>query len=161
MITAHARRILGPSPVFLAGTLSVAIAVVVVVSPTCAQDFQSVPKGATAPGSNAIILSGRPGASDDGICDDIGPGLLVGDDVLRVAPGKSDPYQPAIHDPFSGGNGVIDSVPAGDDVLSAVICPGPDGILQTVPNGDDQIATIRDPASYAAWLVPVVSGTVA
>ena len=25
---------------------------------------------------------------------------------------------------------------------------------------DDQIETIRDPASYAAWLVPVVSGTV-
>jgi hypothetical protein len=25
---------------------------------------------------------------------------------------------------------------------------------------DDQIETIRDPQSYAAWLVPVVSGTV-
>ena len=26
---------------------------------------------------------------------------------------------------------------------------------------EDQIATIRDPASYAVWLVPVVSGVVA
>jgi hypothetical protein len=25
---------------------------------------------------------------------------------------------------------------------------------------DDQIETIRDPGSYAAWLVPVVSGAV-
>jgi len=32
---------------------------------------------------------------------------------------------------------------------------------EVVAHFEDQIATIRDPASYAAWLVPVVSGVVA
>ena len=31
---------------------------------------------------------------------------------------------------------------------------------EVVAHFDDQLATIRDPASYAAWLVPVVSGVV-
>lgn len=34
------------------------------------------------------------------------------------------------------------------------------GRAEAVARWDDQIETLRDPASYAAWLVPVVSGTV-
>ena len=142
MMITHARRAVAAPLLPLARTLGLAIVLIAAALPASAQDFQSVAKGAVAPGSNGIILSGRPGASDDGICNDITPGLLVGDDVLRVAPGRSDPNQPAIHDPFTGGNGVINSIPAGDDALSAVICPGSDTVLQSVPAGDDQISTI-------------------
>jgi len=109
--------------------------------PVCAQDFQLVAKGATAPGSNRIILGGEPGVTDDGICNDVTSALLGGDDILLVAPGKSDPYQPTVRDPSSGGNGIIDSVAAGDDTLSRVICPGGDSILQSVPGGDDVVVT--------------------
>jgi SAM-dependent methyltransferase len=34
------------------------------------------------------------------------------------------------------------------------------GAAEAAAHFDDQIATIRDPASYAAWLVPVVAGVV-
>ena len=42
------------------------------------------------------------------------------------------------------------------EVLAVQLAIGHD---EAVALWDDQIATIRDPASYAAWLVPVVSGT--
>jgi cysteine-rich repeat protein len=133
-------RVRSASPPSLARMVALAFTMIGAALPAYAQDFQYVAKGATAPGSNVVIYSGRTGLTDDGICNDITPALLGGDDVLRVAPGKSDPYQPAIHDPFSGGNGVIDSVPAGDDTLTTVICPGVDGQFQSTPSGDDIVA---------------------
>jgi cysteine-rich repeat protein len=119
--------------------LVLAVLIVGTAFPTWAQDFQFRATGAMAPPSNIAILAGpQGGLLDNGICDDITPALLGGDDVLLVPPGKSDPYQPEIR---AGGNGVIDSVPASDDTLSAVICPGGDNILQSIPSGDDLIAT--------------------
>ena len=142
-MTTHSRCAAAPSrpSVGLACALAVGVVLLAAALPVCAQDFQLVAKGATAPGSNRIILGGEPGVTDDGICNDVTSVLLGGDDILLVAPGKSDPYQPTVRDPSSGGNGIIDSVAAGDDTLSRVICPGGDSILQSVPGGDDVVVT--------------------
>ncbi len=84
----------------------------------------------------AIILPGQAG-SNDGICNDTI--VAQGDDVVRVGAGKSDPSRIAISDPI-GGNGVIDSTPGGDDVLTAVICPGPDSTIQTIRDSADEVS---------------------
>lgn len=83
-----------------------------------------------------IILPGTPG-NTDGICNDTI--VAQGDDVVRVGGGKSQPGMVAIAD-GPGGNGSIDSTPAGDDVLTAVICPGTDGTIETVRDPSDALA---------------------
>src|SRR5262245_8445970 len=97
---------------------------VVVARPSAAQDYQSIAKGSAAPPNNGIIPSGTPGNSDDGICN-VGPGVVQPDDVLRIVAGQSEPRMRAIRASVAG-TGTIESTPAGDDVVTAVICPGPD-----------------------------------
>jgi len=115
---------------------------------TAAQDYQSVAKGSTAPASNAIILSGPPGNNDDGICNDVTPAMitLLGvDDHVRVLPGNSEPRMRAVAGSATASASApstVESTPAGDDVLTAVICPGIDSTLQSIPAGDDQLLTV-------------------
>lgn len=94
--------------------------------------------------SNGVVLGGglpngaiiRPGAGD-GICRDaIVP---LGDDVVRVGTGASDPRRIAVG---PGPNAAINSTPAGDDLLTGVICPGPDSIFQTVPDPADVLSAV-------------------
>ena len=105
-----------------------------------AKDYQSVPLGGVAAATNGIISSGTPGNNDDGICNDVTPLLVLGDDVLRILPGKSEPRQRGVRASISG-PGAIESTPSGDDVLTAVICPGIDSVLQSIVAGDDQSFT--------------------
>jgi cysteine-rich repeat protein len=75
-----------------------------------------------------------PGAAD-GICrDTIVP---AGDDVVRVVAGQSEPRMIAVR---AGSNGTIESVAAGDDLATALICAGADGVIDSTPAGDGQIA---------------------
>ncbi len=105
-----------------------------------AQDFQSIAKGSAAAANNAVVFSGPPGLNDDGICN-VAAAVVQPDDVLRVPAGKSEPRMRGVRASV-GGTGTIESTPAGDDVLTAVICPGPDSVLQSVPPaGDDQVLT--------------------
>jgi SAM-dependent methyltransferase len=67
---------------------------------------------------------------------------------------------------------VVDTVRVGRETFAAIWEAWRDGYAdalgehggitaaEAVESFDDQIATIRDPASYAAWLVPVVAGVV-
>ena len=73
-----------------------------------------------------IIRSGTPGGPDTICHDTIVP---VGDDVVLVAPGNSKPLQLGI---IAGPNGSIQSTAGGDDVLTAIICPGVDGTFQSI-----------------------------
>lgn len=131
-----------------------------VVAPASARDYQTVAIGDAAPPSRAIIFAGQPGIADTGICDDIAPGTAGGDDVVRVIPGRSEPRMRAIRASGSG-TGTIESVPAGDDVVTRVICPGLDTVLQSTPAGDDQISTFSRLCSVcagsAACIVPGVN----
>jgi cysteine-rich repeat protein len=98
-------------------------------------DVQKIPVGqglANAP----LIRAGTPGLSN-GICDDAITAL--GDDVVRVPAGQSEPRMIAI---AAGTNGMIDSTASGDDISTAVICPGPDTIIQSTPTGDDELSVL-------------------
>jgi cysteine-rich repeat protein len=57
--------------------------------------------------------------------------------VVVTPAGESTPLMVAVE---AGSNGVIDSTPAGDDLLAAVICPGLDGIIQTVRAPTDELS---------------------
>src|SRR4051794_12154279 len=83
-------------------------------APALGGDYQTVAIGQTAPPSRAIIFADSPGVADSGICDDIAPGMAGGDDVVRVAPGRSEPRMRAVR-ASSAGPGTVDSTPAGDD----------------------------------------------
>jgi cysteine-rich repeat protein len=86
--------------------------------------------------SDRTDLTGQP----DGICDDVI--VPLGDDVVRVGAGKSEPRMVAI---TAGPNGLIDSIPSGDDLSTAVICAGPDGTFESV----------RDPADIQTGTSPL------
>ena len=95
--------------------------------------------------NGAVILGGHP----DGICND---GIVAaGDDVVRVAAGRSEPRMLAIG---SGPNAGIDSTPGGDDLATAVICPGPDGTIESTPDPADTL-------SVTSVLCDVCPGSVA
>ncbi len=124
-------------------------------------DVQKIPVGQGL--ANAKLIVGDvPGANDDGICNDVivaqrrchsginalalcsvnseCPGSsCTGDDVVRIPPGQSEPNMVEIL-PFT--NGMIDSTPSGDDLLTAVICPEPDTLLQSTTSGDDEVSVI-------------------
>jgi cysteine-rich repeat protein len=104
-------------------------------------DDQRPPNGvilnAGLPGA-PIIRSGTPGAPDTICHDTIVPG---GDDVVLVAPGNSKALQLGI---IGGLNGSIQSAAGGDDVLTAIICPGGDGTFQSVANPADEFPANSD-----------------
>ena len=85
------------------------------------------------------IVSGTSGSNDDGICND--PITAAGDDVIVRPFGTSEARMRAIR---AGTNGVIDSTPGGDDVVTTVVCPGVDNTLQSLPpfGSDDLILTV-------------------
>jgi cysteine-rich repeat protein len=98
-------------------------------------DVQTIPVG-NGLANAALILAGTPGPSN-GICND----LIVpaGDDVVRVTPGNSEPRMMAI---AAGPNLVINSAAAGDDILTAVICPEPDTLIQSTVDPGDELSVI-------------------
>jgi cysteine-rich repeat protein len=85
------------------------------------------------------VIYGSPFGQADGICDDVI--VPAGDDVLRVAAGRSEPGMLAI---IAGNNGGVDTTPAGDDLLTAVICPGTDGTFESTVDPRDVLAATSD-----------------
>jgi cysteine-rich repeat protein len=94
-----------------------------------------------------IILAGPP----NGICDDVI--VPQGDDVVRVAAGKSEPRMVAIS---PGPNGSIQSTPGGDDALTAVVCPGPDNTFESTADPAD----IDSATSLLCGLCPGSTGCI-
>ena len=63
---------------------------------------------------------------------------LAGDDVQRIPIGQSEPGWIGI---LPGPNDVIDSIPAGDDASTSVICPGVNTNIDSAIAGDDVSGT--------------------
>src|SRR4029079_4202875 len=76
-----------------------------------------------------IIIAGASG--NNGICDSVS--VAAGDDVIEAPPGTSTPRQAGIR---PGPNTTLDSVAAGDDVATMLICADPDAAFQSTPIGD-------------------------
>ncbi len=114
------------------------------------------PAGVTLGGGTpfADIIIAGPVNQNNGICDS--PVTAAGDDNVLVSPGNSTPRRVAIR---RGANATVESTPAGDDVITTIICPGADFVLDSTPAGDD-IVVINDKrctdvcAQTQACLVP-------
>jgi len=85
-----------------------------------------------------IIRAGTP-QGPDSICDD--SIVRGGDDVVLIAAGNSTPLQLGI---AAGTTGTIHAMAAGDDVLTAIICPGGDGTFQSMPHPADDFPASSD-----------------
>lgn len=88
---------------------------------------------------NAPIIRAGPPGGTDGICDDVI--VRGGDDVILIGSGKSTPLQLGV---AAGTTGAIHSSAAGDDVLTAIVCPGADGTFQSVPHPADDFPASSD-----------------
>jgi cysteine-rich repeat protein len=101
-----------------------------------------------------LVLSGSP-TLNDGICvDSISP---AGDDVVEIPPGQSLPDMVAVG---PGGNGSVETIPGGDDIVTTLICPGNDGFQSSLDPADElPILSQRCLQLCAASLSCIVPGS--
>lgn len=84
-----------------------------------------------------LVLAGTP-LSNNGICDSVV--TLLGDDVVSVAPGRSEPGMRAV---AAGPDGTVDTIPGGDDVVSGIVCPGSNSNFDSTTHPSDLLPAVN------------------
>lgn len=85
------------------------------------------------------VISAGTSGSNNGICDSIA--AAAGDDVLLAGPGQSTPRWVGIR---PGGNGILDSLVAGDDIATTGICAGTNNVFDSNPTAGDDVNVASD-----------------